>query len=251
MGEMGLPGDAMKKRFRGKKCAYCCEQMGTTEDHVFATGFFHHADRDNKALPKAPACLQCNNKKSKLDEYAMTVLAFGGRHASALPFIESVGMKRVQNNRALHQKIQAGAKSVWVNEPSGLIMPSSTFPVEGGPLTELFQYIAKGLIWHHWGAYLDGDDSVRVIFLTEEGDREFRQSFKVQPQYLIQENLRNGTVQYEGLHDPGDPHFSGWRIMMYGGVHIASTYPSLGICRVIGIITKRLSVSAETANVQN
>ena len=231
----------MKKRFRGMKCAYCCEQMATTEDHVFALGFFHRNDRDNKPLPKAPACDACNGAKSKLDQYAMTVLAFGGLHPSALPFISTTGIKRVQENKALQRQLQEGMKRVWVTEPSGLLMPTSTLPVKGEPLSELFQYIAKGLIWHHWGGYLDGDDSVRVIFLTAEGDRDFRQKFATWPGKRIGENLRNGTVRYEGLHDPQDPQFSAWRISMLGGVHIASADPKHGVCRVIGILTHRLA----------
>jgi hypothetical protein len=46
------------KKFNEKMCVYCATQLATTEDHVFARGFFVEACRDN--LPKVPACQPCN-----------------------------------------------------------------------------------------------------------------------------------------------------------------------------------------------
>jgi hypothetical protein len=46
------------KKFNDKMCVYCATQLATTEDHVFARGFFVEACRDN--LPKVPACQPCN-----------------------------------------------------------------------------------------------------------------------------------------------------------------------------------------------
>lgn len=239
----------MKKRFRDKRCAYCCCKPATTEDHVFATGFSHKADRDNNPLPKAPACDDCNGKKSKLDEYAMTVLAFGARHTSALPIVDTVGIRRVQNNKPLHKKLQQGYDLAWVNDPSGLLVPTSTFPVDSRPLSELFEYIARGLIWRHWGAYLENNEGIHVMFLTQEGDRDFRECFARWPGLCVRENLRNETVRYEGLHNPGDPQFSAWRISIYGGVHIARRDPAKGVCTTIGIITgKQHRPDAERTN---
>src|ERR1035441_7310777 len=106
----------MKKRLRGKTCIYCCERPATTDDHIFAVGFFHRADQDGKALPKVPACERCNNEKSKLDEYAMTVLAFGGRHPSSAVNLLENGGKRLVKNHALRNRIREGTGRAMAQE---------------------------------------------------------------------------------------------------------------------------------------
>jgi hypothetical protein len=229
----------MKKWLRNKQCAYCGVNPATTEDHVFAVGFFHHADRDNSLLPKAPACSECNGKKSKLDEYAISVLTFGGRHPSAVANAEGKGVRRMRQNSALLERVRRGAGRAWTESPSGLIIPTITFPVEAKQLVSLFEYIAKGLMWHHWRVYVKGDTKIDVAFLTQESDRQTREQFAQWPSMVVQADLRNATVLYEGVHGEQIPQFSAWRIAIYGGVQFASHDAAGGVCTTIRIITSR------------
>src|SRR5579862_7506169 len=116
----------MKRWVRGKKCAYCLTEDAVQEEHVFPRGLFHDTDRDDSPLPKAPACANCNADKSRLDEYAMTVLAFGAQHPSALKNLETRGVPCVFKNRKLHAELKAGAGQAWVQAPSGLVIPTMT-----------------------------------------------------------------------------------------------------------------------------
>jgi hypothetical protein len=83
----------MSKKFRGKKCVYCCAAVSVTADHVFARELFLKSRRAN--LPKVPACNACNQKKSVLEHYVTTLLPFlrlelgddGAPHASAQSFL--------------------------------------------------------------------------------------------------------------------------------------------------------------------
>jgi len=188
----------MKKWLKNKQCAYCVVNPATTEEHIFAVGFFHEADRDNHPLPKAPACAECNGKKSVFDEYAMTVLSFGGRHPSALPNLETKGGRRLQKNDALRKRLRRGVGRAWIQEPSGIIQSTTTFPVDSGKLVSLFQYIAKGLMWHHWGVYVSPETTISVLFHNEEGAEGFKQQFAQWRWQGVRGNLRSETVLYEG-----------------------------------------------------
>jgi hypothetical protein len=54
----------MGKKYKGKLCPYCGIATSTTEEHIFARGFFLEVDRAN--LPKAPACENCNRRKQAI-----------------------------------------------------------------------------------------------------------------------------------------------------------------------------------------
>ena len=57
-------------------------------DHVFARQLFPVSERDN--LPKVPCCDQCNNDKSRLEHYLVTVLPFGAQHADSLSNLKTM-----------------------------------------------------------------------------------------------------------------------------------------------------------------
>lgn len=76
----------MGKGYKGKACAYCAEPgASTTGDHVFGRGLFPLSQRGN--LPKVPICDACTNKKSRLENYLMTTLPFGGLNGRTAPFM--------------------------------------------------------------------------------------------------------------------------------------------------------------------
>jgi hypothetical protein len=85
-----------KRRLRDKLCVYCATQLAESEDHVFARQFFVENRRVN--LPKVPACLACNNEKSKLELYLATVLPFGGLNPDARTILEQDVPRRLLGN---------------------------------------------------------------------------------------------------------------------------------------------------------
>ena len=95
----------MSKNFKDKLCVYCAKDESVGADHVFAREFFLIYDRND--LPKVPACSKCNRDKSEMEHYAVSVLPFGGRHATALVYLEMVP-KRLQRNPPLHRSLVEG-----------------------------------------------------------------------------------------------------------------------------------------------
>lgn len=69
------------RRFKGKLSVYCSSRASTTGDHVCVRQFFIKSERQN--LPQVLACEPCNNEKSELEHYLITMLPFGGRHEQA------------------------------------------------------------------------------------------------------------------------------------------------------------------------
>src|ERR1700730_13608854 len=105
----------MKHKFKGQLCIYCGAEADTS-DHAIGKKFFLEEKRGN--LPQVPACRRCNNRKSELEGYLMTVLPFGAKHADAARNLQTLVPPRLENNAKLFRKLQKGyAKSGGTSIP--------------------------------------------------------------------------------------------------------------------------------------
>lgn len=205
---------------------------------MFARAFFLPEDRSN--LPKAPGCGACNHKKSILEHYAATVLPIGARHPQALINLATMVPGRLNKNQALRRKLMAGEGRIWVREGDGVIAPTKVYPVDGVRLKALFEYIVKGLVWHHSRAYLSQSDVIEVNFPSIQLDEILkREFFAPRAAHLIAASLGNGTIAYEGLQASDEPRHSYWRISIYGGLKFSTGNPADGISNTIAIFTSR------------
>lgn len=183
----------MSKKFNGKLCVYCAKGRGEGADHVFAREFFLVQHRGG--LPKVPACSKCNGDKAELEHYALSVLPFGGRHASARLNLETMIPKRLKRNPPLHRTLDQGRGRAWVKDRARLILPTMTIPIDGHRLERLFALIAKGLVWYHWQTYLSDADSINVTMLTKAGERFFEERFfQLNARDRVAVSLGDGTV---------------------------------------------------------
>jgi hypothetical protein len=142
----------MSKKFKGKPCVYCSNNVASMADHVFAREFFLPARRAD--LPKVPACHTCNDEKGRLEHYLTTTLGFGACHADALTNLAEMVPARLAKNAALARFLNYGEGRVWAPE-GRLVVPVMTLPIDGDKIGQLFRFIVKGLMWHHWGVLLD------------------------------------------------------------------------------------------------
>lgn len=137
------------KRFRNKTCVYCGRDgVSDTADHVIAREFFRDHERAN--LPKVPACAVCNNAKSHLEHYVLSVLPMGGIHPDAVATIADRVGPRLAKNEALRRALFAGQRDRLVLGPDGVWREGMSIPFEGKKLAALAGFIALGLAWHHW-----------------------------------------------------------------------------------------------------
>jgi hypothetical protein len=208
----------VSKKFKGRPCVYCSTSASDTVDHVFAQEFFlpeHQQD-----LPKVPACGLCNNKKSWLEHYLISVLPFGGRDAEAAAALRSRAPRRLAKNRKLQRQLASTVEPTWVREGGGLFQPTFTIVFDGLKLEEYLRYVARGLAWHHWKTYLCPEDDVKVMFLPEapELQRWFR---NMDVARRISNSLGSDAVQYEGVQATESVQQMVWVVSMYGGVQLS------------------------------
>jgi hypothetical protein len=227
----------MSKQFRGITCVYCASAPSTpTGDHVFARKFFTSARRAN--LPKVPACKSCNDEKSRLEHYLMGVLPFGGRHSDAIQNLTELLPPRLESNAKLHQQLRSGQQRAWARE-GGLIVPALTLPIEGDKVAELFRFITKGLLWHHWQVRFDpAKTGVWTGFLNARGVEAHRSFLAMRGNAKVSEDLGKGTLAYEGSQGTDFPEMSIWLFSLYGGIKLSGDPATpQDECSLLGAVT--------------
>jgi hypothetical protein len=207
------------KKFKNKTCIYCGkENCSETGDHIFAREFFLSERRDN--LPQCPACSICNNDKSKLEHYLTSILPFGAQHADAANNLENMVPGRLAKNRKLHQSLAAGMHRVWHQE-NGIIRPRLSLPLDSTKVNELFHFIVKGVLWHHWRVILTSNHFARAGTLSKEGEKVFWNLFNMNANARTGVvDLGEGTIQYEGIQGFDCPQLSVWKFVVYGGLKL-------------------------------
>jgi hypothetical protein len=227
----------MSKKFKNKTCVYCTENLSSIGDHIFAREFFLKKQRAN--LPKVPSCQKCNNEKSKLEHYLTTLLPFGGRHDDAKKNLKRMVPKRLKKNAKLHRNLSAKMNSVWAQEDSGIYAKQRFFEIEKTAITELFEYIVRGLYWLHCNTILEKDAYIKVLALSKYGEEYFDTNFiSIKEFDHYSENYGSGTISYEGVKDPTNSMLSWWVFSIYGGLQLIDSSKTQGdISEKIGVFT--------------
>jgi hypothetical protein len=207
----------MGKKFKGKLCAYCSKSEARTGDHIFCRQFFQPEDRRN--LPKAPACLTCNNQKSKLEHLLATILPFGARRSKAVTNLQDNVPRRLARNPKLKRTLLDSMRPVWMPEHSGLYRKTSMVEFDTSTLEGLLKFIGRGLAWHHWGVYLRPHDLVIVELVPDSASALFASvTSDWRNARSVNRDLGNGTVRYVGTQAEEPPELTAWAIRMYGGI---------------------------------
>lgn len=233
----------MSKKYKGQLCVYCGRRPSDGRDHVFCRQFFHDDERHD--LPAVPACRSCNNRKSELEHYACTVFAFGGRHPAAWANLEKTICRRLGKNKKLLRSLATESQRVWCQESSGPILPSMAVPMDSNRVLRLFEFIGRGLLWHHWRTRLESDGQVEAHTLTDRGVQLLKQTMSQFRDLIhVHKTYGNRTVAYHGYCDPRCPLTSIWLIQMFGGLQFADVTGPPVIATTLGVFTS-LRASAE------
>ena len=196
----------MKHKFYGQPCIYCgAEAEEITTDHVVGKKFFLEEQRDN--LPQVPACKRCNNRKSELEAYLMTVLPFGAKHKDAAELLAKLVPPRLEKNAKLARKLRRGY------ERSG----GTSIPFDHKQMEELFAMIAKALAWRRFSVRLENGYSSIASLFSNEGEAFFEQMLSSGGS-RVTGDLGKGTFTYEGAQDKDDPQLTMWRFRIYGDI---------------------------------
>jgi hypothetical protein len=190
---------------------------------VIARQFVSEALRAN--LPKVPACLRCNSAKSQLEHYLATVLPFASRTASVVADLTDAMPKRLAKNMKLHRELEAGRQRVWTREPSGIIVPAMTVPVDGEKLNAYVGYVVRGLMWHHWQVMLDANHFVEVQCLTGSGEKFFAVMSGWRGSNRLDETLGDCVLSYTAVQGTDRAEISVWVLSLFNGLKVSAGDP--------------------------
>lgn len=207
------------KKYKGKLCAYCRQEMSGTADHVFPREIFQLDQR--VGLPKVPSCLKCNNRKSKLEHYLLSVLPFGATHTNSQKALSVDVVKRLRKNRKLHTQIRREQKYKFIPTPEGGLEKRLTLSFDHEILHEFIGLVGLGLIFHHWGKYLPLECSHRVFTPSPTGLKFLDSLFGLSTDLRVSTQLGDDTVRYKGVLSEIDEGMSVWAIQMLGGITIS------------------------------
>lgn len=97
--------------------------------------------------------------------------------------------------------------------------PQLSIPFDSQRLLTLFEYIAKGLAWHHWQVYLGQECFVKAGFFVGAGQQAFEQLLSMNGN-RVQDNFGHDTFEYEGVQSEECIELTVWRMSFYGGVEM-------------------------------
>ena len=229
----------MHRKYIGKTCIYCGIEKSAAGDHVIAREFFPEDLRHG--IPKVPACVKCNTRKSTLEQYLMTVLPFASNHPVAQRVVERKASARLAGNKKLHKELAEKSETIWVQSESGLILPTKSLPFKPEAAVDYFGMVAQGLLHHHTGAVLDGDYSTTAFALTKFGVEHFERKFwPPRAPKVMAHTLADGALRYRGRGTNDSPMASVWLIELYGGLGLRGAGADEGSeAELFGAITMR------------
>lgn len=152
-------------------CAICGENVATTTDHIPPKNLFV---KPRPALITVPACFDCNNKASGLDEELMIYISLqlGHEHERTKKLWKSKALKSILRNQRFQRELLGNMKKVWVTTEAGIMVEKRTaFLAKKAVYDGVFGRIVKGLYYHHYKAILGSDISIDLSplrYLTKE-----------------------------------------------------------------------------------
>lgn len=209
----------MSKKYKGKICVYCRKNMSTTADHVFPREMFQLDQRS--ALPKVPSCTACNNEKSKLEHYLLSVLPFGATHSNSEKALSVDTAKRLSKNLKLHRILKSKISyKIFYDNINGS-EERMTVPLNSEILHDFIGFAIRGLIWHHWRKYLPLNSSLKAFTPSPKGIKYLNNLFELTTKYRVNCKLGDDTISYKGAMSEVDAGVTVWAIQLLGGMTLA------------------------------
>jgi hypothetical protein len=148
-------------------CVICGEEPATTRDHVPPKGIFCKPRPDN--LITVPACANCNNGASALDEAFLVNL---GLHVSTKGsegerlFNEKV-LPALKRNQKKLAEVLGKAKRVELTTPAGIVHGEAyASQWDSEAHDSVLERMVRGLTFHHYGEILGKNANIQTHFFN-------------------------------------------------------------------------------------
>lgn len=208
------------KKYRNKLCVYCRTANSATADHVFPKEMFQLRHRNN--IPKVPACKKCNNEKSKIEHYLLSVLPFGGTHDDAKEMLSIDALKRLKKNQKLFSRLRNEWGHSYIPRESKVLEKRMHVKFDPNMLHTFIGFASLGLTYHHWGLILPRDYEIRAFTPSITGMRFIERLFDLRAEHTANEVLGNNTVRYKGACSGNQESLSVWAVQLLGGMTVAT-----------------------------
>jgi hypothetical protein len=144
-------------------------------------------------------------------------------HADNRQNLEYVA-KRLVNNAKVHRSLLQGRRRFWSRGKSGLYEHTTSLPVNVAAIEKLFDYIARALVWLHWGVYITQEYIVESTTLLDSESVLFDIYFAGASDDLkVSVNLGDGTFLYVGFRDTSSLVTTAWRFSIYNGLTLGNS----------------------------
>jgi hypothetical protein len=211
---------AGSKKYIGKLCVYCRKNKATTADHVFPREMFQVTQRN--MLPKVPACTECNNEKSKIEHYLLSVLPFGATHSNAKKALSIDTKRRLEKNKKLHNQMHQNKGKIFIVNEENTVEKRLTVKFDGEQLHKFIGYVGLGLNWFYWEKYLPLNYSFISFTPSPTGVELIKELHSLSSSLVINEFIGEDTVKCKGIMDEINNGISVWSIQLMGGITIAT-----------------------------
>jgi len=212
------------KRYKNKACSYCGRpNCSTTNDHVIARSFFLDEDRDQTLkLPQVPACADCNNSKSVLENYIASSLLIGSTHIDADRYRREKVAGRLQKNLKLRRDLKIDSDPDWYRV-NGIWQQMHAIKIDPAKITQLLELIVKGLNVFHYGEPLPQEfepDAQMFKPEVEIGMWTQLSTFFPAEAERISNDLGRGVFTYTCVQSPAHRGLTAWVIGFHGMIRL-------------------------------
>ena len=95
---------------------------------------------------------------------------------------------------------------------------SLSVPFDARKLLRLYEYIAQGLAFWHWGVYIPREShEILASFVIPEMEVLFDGMLAIATARRAIANLNDGVFLYTGIQDTNHPELTVWRMSLYSG----------------------------------
>jgi len=203
----------------GELCALCGVNQASTRDHVPPKAIF---PKPRPTLITVPACFECNNSASDLDDLFKVYLSMhtAENNDIARQLFTEKTVRTLRRNQNLLRRIHNESRRVPVRNIQGELESRLGVLWDSNVHTKVIERTIRGLYFHHSGSSLPSDSELKVQWLKGVPE-EVVPMLPLCKEHVIGEN----QVVYKYAIAPEDPRHSLWLFEFYGA-HWASGYTS-------------------------
>lgn len=201
-------------------CAICGINEATTRDHVPPKGIFPKPRPEN--LITVPACSNCNNGASDLDDLFKVYLSMhaAGESDIARRLFTEKTAKTLERNKSLLARITEESKELQIEDDNGDLVTRTGVLWNSKAHDAVIERTIRGLYFYHTGNVVPSDTVLKVQWL-----HGMPEDIESKIELFSEVTIGEDQVIYKYLIYDGDLRYSLWLFEFYGA-HWASGHIS-------------------------